>query len=42
MQRRKEVVNAEHAYTDDEDMARSIDLGNEFRQKYPHGKLRFL
>ncbi|CAF3510814.1 unnamed protein product [Rotaria sordida] len=38
--RRKEFVKVDHAYTDDEDIGRNIDLGDEFRQKYPHGKLR--
>ncbi|CAF2120506.1 unnamed protein product [Rotaria magnacalcarata] len=38
--KRKEYVEIDHAHTDDEDIGRNIDLGNEFRQKYPHGKLR--
>ncbi|CAF1034409.1 unnamed protein product [Rotaria sp. Silwood1] len=38
--KRKKFVKVDHAHTDDEDIGRNIDLGDEFRQKYPHGKLR--
>jgi len=32
----------EHAYSDDEGLTGNVDLGNEFRQKYPYGKLKFV
>ncbi|CAF3921421.1 unnamed protein product [Rotaria sp. Silwood2] len=38
--KRRNFVKVDHAYTDDEEIGRNIDLGDEFRQKYPHGKLR--
>jgi hypothetical protein len=31
----------ERAYSDDEGIHENVDFGNEFRQKYPYGKLRF-
>ncbi len=39
--KRKQIEKPERAYSDDEGISGNVDLGNEFRQKYPYGKLRF-
>jgi hypothetical protein len=31
----------DRAYSDDEGIGGNVDLANEFREKYPYGKLRF-
>ncbi|CAF3722468.1 unnamed protein product [Adineta steineri] len=38
--KRNQIPEVEHAHTDDEGTGGNVDLGTEFRQKYPHGKLR--
>ncbi|UJR23278.1 hypothetical protein I4U23_026295 [Adineta vaga] len=38
--KRQEVPHVEQSRSDDEGTGGVVNLGNEFRQKYPHGKLR--
>ncbi|CAF1174723.1 unnamed protein product [Adineta ricciae] len=38
--REQQVPKAEHSRSDDEVAGGTVDLGQEFREKYPHGKLR--
>jgi hypothetical protein len=41
IQKRKEIEKPDRAYSDDEGIKENVELGKEFRQKYPYGKLRF-